>query len=90
MNKEQFKKALLERKERLTEEMDEWVKETLLPIASESMYNGNKSVTVEEGSLPAEISLKEMSGYLKENGFDVTEVESVDKKMIDFLIVGWD
>ena len=90
MNRQQFKEALLERKERLTEEMDEWVEETLLPIASESMYNGNKSVTVEEGSLPPEISLKEMSGYLKENGFDVTEVEAFGEKVIDFLIVGWD
>lgn len=88
MNKQDFKEALQARKETISEAMDEYMKEVLLPEASKADSLGNASVNVYEDSLPDDITLQQAESYLKGNGFDVTFVNGTFIE--DHLTVGWE
>ena len=88
MNNQQFKEALLARKEAISEAMDEYVQEVLLHEASKADSLGNISVNVYEDSLPDDITLQQAEVYLTSNGFDVLLISDGIKD--DYIIVGWE
>lgn len=88
MNNQQFKEALLVRKEAISEAMDEYVQEVLLYEASKADSLGNASVNVYEDSLPDDITLQQAVNYLTSNGFDVLLISDGIKD--DYIIVEWE